>query len=186
MRLWTVRARRARIVAFLLLLTPWDAAPLRAAGPAAVALGVGEVEVIEDGAGHEIDLEVRFPPRRFHLLPRFQPEIVPLLGTIATTKGTLYAFAGVRADLRLGPRWWFSPSFSGGLYYRAEGQDLGGPVEFRSAIEISYELRWQARVGVCLYHLSNGGIFPPNAGSESLVFTFSAPLGHLSQPSSSF
>lgn len=182
MRLWTLQTG---IVPLLLVLPLLSAVPLRAAEPAEVGLGAGEVEVFEDGPGHEIDLEVRFPPRRFHLLPRFLPDLVPLLGTIATTKGMVYAYAGLRAELPLGHRWWFSPSFSGGVYYRAAGQDLGGPVEFRSALEISYELGRGSRLGVCLYHLSNGGIFPPNSGSESLVFTYSAALGRRSPSSPS-
>jgi hypothetical protein len=182
MRLWTLRLR---IIPLLLVLPLLSAMPLRAAAPAEVGLGVGEVEVFEDGPGHEIDLEIRFPPRNFHLLPRFLPKVSPLLGTIATTKGTIYAYAGLRADLPLGHRWWFSPSFSGGVYYRANGQDLGGPVEFRSALELSYELRQGSRLGVCLYHLSNGGIFPPNPGSESLVFTYSMALGRRSPSSPS-
>src|SRR4051812_10648435 len=98
MRLWTLRTR---IIPLLLLLPFLSAVPLRAAEPVEVGLGFGEVEVIEDGPGHEIDLEVRFPRRTFHLLPRFLSPVTPLLGTIATTKGAVYAYAGLRADLPL-------------------------------------------------------------------------------------
>ncbi|HYG64707.1 MAG TPA: acyloxyacyl hydrolase, partial [Thermoanaerobaculia bacterium] len=178
MRLWIARAGSAALSLFTFISTPaLGAAPLLAAEPVEVAAGAGEVEVLEDGRGQAIDLQVRFPPRRFTFLPRFVPEVAPILGTIATTRGAIYAYAGLRLDLPLGRRFHFSPSFSGGLYHQGEGQDLGGPVEFRSVVELSYALNERTRVGVSLDHLSNGGLFSSNPGSESLIFLVSSRLG---------
>jgi hypothetical protein len=153
------------------------AAPVRAAEPAEVTAGLGEVEVLEDGRGKQMDLVVRFPYRRFDLLPTFLPELAPLLGAITTSRGAIYVYAGMGAELRLPGRWRLCPSFSAGLYHQGEGQDLGGLLQFRSALELSYTLDPRRRLGVSLDHISNGGIFGRNPGSESLTFTYSAKLG---------
>ena len=69
-----------------------------------------------------------------------------------------------------------SPQWATGLYYRSPEFDLGGPLEFRTSLELSYRLAGGAQVGACLYHLSNGGLFDRNPGSESLVLTYRAGL----------
>ena len=43
-------------------------------------------------------------------------------------------------------------------------------------LELAYRLPGEARLGLCVYHLSNGGIYHLNPGSESLVLTYSARL----------
>lgn len=178
MRLWIARAGTAALsLSILLGGLALGAAPGCAAEPEEVTAGVGEVEVLEDGRGKQADLELRFPARKWRLLPPFLPRLAPLLGTIATSRGALYVYAGLGAELRLPGQWRLSPSFSAGLYHKGEGQDLGGFLQFRSAIELSYSLDRQRRLGVSLDHVSNAGIFGRNPGSESLTFRYSARLG---------
>jgi hypothetical protein len=159
MRLRNVRARPWLLPIFLALCS----VPL-GAQPEAIAGGVGEVEVLQDGPGTEIDWEVHFAPRRWRRLPRFVPELAPVAGALATSKGALYVYGGLRFDVPLG-------------YHREKGQDLGGAVQFRSGLELSYRLAGGSRLGVCMYHLSNGGLFRANPGSESLLLTYRAGLG---------
>ena len=117
-----------------------------------------------------------FEQRRFRFLPGFVPEVVPTAGVMAGAQGSLYVYGGFRVDLPLGRRWIVSPGWATGLYNRSDRFDLGGPVEFRSGIEVAYRLPGGSRLGVCLYHLSNAGLFTKNPGSESLFFTVSAGL----------
>lgn len=131
---------------------------------------------VDGGISYEIGSELRFAPRRFPFLPRFIPELIPIAGLIAGAQGDLYAYAGVHADLAVGERWMLSPGWATGLYDRAPDFDLGGPLEFRTSLELSYRLANGSRVGLCLYHLSNGGLFERNPGSESLVVTYSTGL----------
>ena len=145
--------------------------------PERVVASSGVFEPIVDGGSYEIGAELQFAPRRFRFLPDFVPDVIPAAGVMAGAQGSLYVYGGFRWELPLGQRWVFSPSWATGLYYRAPDFDLGGPLEFRSAIELSYRLRDGSRLGVCLYHLSNAGLFTQNPGSESLVVTYSAGLG---------
>ncbi|HVR97826.1 MAG TPA: acyloxyacyl hydrolase [Thermoanaerobaculia bacterium] len=168
--------KRLRDPLFVLPLLGLLAAPLGAEEPASIAAGIGEVEPIVDGAGVELAWEVRFAPRRFHLLSHFAPKLSPIAGALATSRGALYAYAGLRWDLPLGEHWTLSPSWALGLYHREDGQDLGGPIEFRSGLELAYRLDARSLLGISLYHLSNGGLFDNNPGSESLLFLYSTHL----------
>jgi hypothetical protein len=141
-----------------------------------VVASSGVFDPFVDGSSYEIGSELRFAPRRFHFLPRFVPELIPMAGLIAGAQGDLYGYAGVQADLAAGERWMLSPGWAVGLYNRSPDFDLGGPLEFRTSLELSYRLASGSRVGVCLYHLSNGGLFARNPGSESLVLTYAARL----------
>lgn len=149
--------------------------PWRPGAPERVVASSGVFEPIHDES-YEIGAELQLAPRRFGFEPGFLPAVIPMLGVMAGSQGSLYAYGGFRWEFPLGQRWTVSPSWAAGLYNRSDQFDLGGPVEFRSAIELAWRLPAGDRLGVCLYHLSNAGLFTRNPGSESLVVTYSARL----------
>jgi lipid A 3-O-deacylase len=151
--------------------SPWRLGP-----PERVVASSGVFDPLVGGGSYEVGSEIQFAPRRFRFLPAFLPDVIPKAGVIAGSPGSLYIYAGAHVDLPLGERWTFSPGWATGLYYRAEDFDLGGPLEFRTSLDLSYRLPDGARLGVCLYHLSNAGLFTRNPGSESLVLTYSVGL----------
>ena len=151
--------------------SPWRLGP-----PETVVASSGAFDPFLDSISYEIGAELQFAPRRFRFLPGFLPEVIPTAGVIAGAQGSLYTYGGLRAELPLGRRWTFSPGWATGLYLRSPEFDLGGPLEFRTSLELAYRLANGSRVGVCLYHLSNAGLFTRNPGSESLVVTYSAGL----------
>lgn len=63
-----------------------------------------------------------------------------------------------------------------GLYAENGGFDLGGPIEFRSGIEIGYENRSGFRFAASYDHRSNAGIYDDNPGIETVQFKVSVPL----------
>lgn len=152
---------------------------------AALAAGLGPVQEIQASAGSfnvlnhdrtpEVGWEVSFAPRRFHWLPRWVPALSPAAGGMASSGGELYVFAGFRAGLPLGERWLLTPQWGTGLYYDNGRRGLGGPLNFRTGIELSRRLGGRrGRVGLLLYHISNGGLYDRNPGSESLMLTYTA------------
>jgi hypothetical protein len=171
------RAFRRSIPLLLLLMgRPLAAQPWSPGPPQLVAANLGGFEVLDGVSAYEMGWELRFAQRRFHFLPRWIPELIPTAGAMASSRGVIYPYAGVRVDHPLGDRWMISPGTAAGLYYRDHGKNLGGALEFRSHVELSYRLPGGSRVGLCFYHLSNGGLFDFNPGTESLVFTYSARL----------
>jgi hypothetical protein len=154
-----------------------SSSPWRLGAPAEVVASSGKFDPLVGGDGYEIGAEIRYAPRRFGFLPRFVPDLAPVAGLIAGSSGSLYVYTGVQADIPLGGpfrRWMLTGGWALGLYDRSPEFDLGGPLEFRTSLGLSYRLANGARLGVCLYHLSNGGIYEPNPGSESLVLTYRA------------
>jgi hypothetical protein len=139
------------------------AAPAWADGQTAVAsFGVFGAKPGEDRAAL-LDLELRFPAWRWG--------IGPVLGAGATEEGTNYLRAGLGRDFPLGARWNVNVGLAAGGYVRGGGKDLGRGVEFRSAIDVSYLLRPDLRLGLAFAHLSNSGLSDHNPGVEALTFT---------------
>lgn len=63
-----------------------------------------------------------------------------------------------------------------GLYFPNGGFDLGGPIEFRSGIELGYENRQGVRFAISYDHRSNTGVFyDENPGIETVQFRVSLP-----------
>lgn len=157
-----------------------EGSPWRLGAPQTIVASSGMFEpIVRDGSSYEIGVELRFAPRRLPVLPRFVPDLMPTAGVIASAQGALYAYGGLSVDIPLDERWTFSPGAGMGFYFQSYSKDLGGPFEFRSALELSYRLSNDARIGVCLYHLSNAGLRTPNPGSESLVLTYRSGLARL-------
>jgi len=165
--------RLAALAGLLLITTPFTR-PLAAAQPTEVAAEVGRYSILDADKGAEAGWELRFAPRRFRLQPRWLPDVTPMGGAMATARGSLYAYAGFGLDLTLGHGWFLRPSWAAGLFHQQRDLHLGGPVEFRSALELSHRLKAGARLGLVFYHLSNGGLYRRNPGTESLVVTFVA------------
>ena len=63
-----------------------------------------------------------------------------------------------------------------GIYFDNGGFDLGGPLEFRSGVELGYETRQGWRLGLSYDHRSNAGIYDDNPGIETVQFRVSVPI----------
>lgn len=68
------------------------------------------------------------------------------------------------------------PSISPVYYWRGSGKDLGSPLEFRSCIEICYELKNAMRLGMQLFHVSNASLGYRNPGFNALTFCIGIPI----------
>jgi hypothetical protein len=138
----------------------------------AVVVSAGTFNVFDPDPRAEAGLEADFTSLRPGWLPRWLPPLTPDAGAMVNSQGSFYVYAGLRADIPLGRPWELSIQFAPGLYRAGGGFDLGGAVEFRSGIELSYPLAPRGRIGLLLFHLSNAGIYTHNPGSESLVLTY--------------
>lgn len=157
-------SRRAGCLASL-----WLAASAAGAQePRSLALSAGAFDVNKTGTSSELGVEYRLPVGVWKLAANF--------GLYGTSDSSLWVFAGMRRDVSLGGGWRLTPGLGIAFYEEGDGKDLGGPVEFRSAIELGYEWPSRRRLAVAAYHLSNAGIYDLNPGSNSVVLTLSLPL----------
>ena len=97
-------------------------------------------------------------------------------GLYGNDERSAWIFGGVRRDFHIARSWILTPAFAVALYSAGDGKDLGGPVEFRSALDIAYEWPDRRRLALCIYHLSNAGIYDRNPGMNSVILTYSLPL----------
>jgi len=105
--------------------------------------------------------------------------LTPMVGGFATTDGSLYGYGGVFVDVFLTDQFVARPSFAVGAYSDGDGKDLGGTLEFRTALELAWMFMDRSRLGVELAHMSNAGIYDHNPGMETLTVNYSIPLGSL-------
>ena len=157
------------ITALILASAPVPAA--EAAGLSGLALYGGIFNTANDDNPTELGVEYRFAGLKLPSLPASMA-LRPAVGVAGTEDGNAWIYGGLRLDLKLGG-WAVTPQFAAALYERGDGRDLGGVLEFRSGLEVSYRLARGPRVGVLFYHLSNGDFYELNPGSNSLVLTLS-------------
>ncbi len=148
------------------------AGPAPAQDPDFLTFGAGAFDYNDDSTAGVVSLEYLSAKRLLFLQP--------LGGFMVTFDGGVYGYAGLALDVFFGRRIVATPSFSVGLYGEGDGKDLGHLVEFRSAIQIAYRFNDRSRLGVMLHHLSNAGLDDTNPGANTLMLTYSRPLGRSS------
>lgn len=144
-------------------------APAMAQDPAFLTYGAGAFDFNDDDSTGLLSFEYLSNGRMWV----FQP----ILGVFATFEGSFYAYAGLGLDMFFGSRIVVTPSLAAGLYLEGGGKDLGSVLEFRSSIQVAYRFDDRSRLGIQFHHLSNAGIDDKNPGANSLLLTYSLPLG---------
>jgi len=98
--------------------------------------------------------------------------ISPITGGFLTSKNGIYIYSGIQAEYDLGFVT-ITPSFAPGYYNAGDGKDLGYPLEFKSEIQMSFDLGKNTSLGMSYNHLSHahlGG--KKNPGANSYIFNF--------------
>jgi len=104
--------------------------------------------------------------------------IRPMVGINITTDNSVYGYAGLNWDVALlDKQLYLIPNFAAGAYKRGDGKELGGTIEFRSGIELAYQFPNEQRLGIAFNHISNASIYSHNPGSETVLVSYSLPLG---------
>ena len=126
----------------------------------------------------DIRFEKRFDKIIFDLGPQEEPLyfIKPFIGIEATSDSAIYGLGGFYVEEKIGKNFFLTPNIGAGLYHRGDGKDLGSEIEFRSTIELSYQLKTGKRVGVSLGHISNASIGNKNPGTEILSLSYQTPF----------
>ncbi len=162
------RGRAWAAVLFATMLLASTEAAIAGDDPSYVTFGVGAFDIFDDQTAAEFDLQLRLNRGLWIFLPQ--------AGVFATSDGALYGHVGFYSDFDLGSRLILSPSISVGAYHDGGGKDLGGVVEFRSAIELAYRFDNKSRVGLQFGHLSNAHIYDSNPGEEFIIVNYSLPI----------
>ena len=130
------------------------------------AVSLGRFDVARDEKPVEGGLQLRLPKFSLGSL-----ELTPAVGVSANEDQGFWIYGVLRYDYRLSERWVVTPHVGVSVYEQGDGKDLGGPVEFRTGLEIACRLR-RGRLGILFYHLSNAGLYDHNPGSNSLALSW--------------
>ena len=101
----------------------------------------------------------------------FLGNLSPITGALVTADSAGYIYTGVQAQYKLGVSN-FTPSFTPGLYFEGDGKDLGHLIEFKSELQISFDLSRSSELGFSYNHISNASLGDKNPGANSYMFNF--------------
>ena len=141
--------------------------------PDFITVGAGGFDVNDIETAGQFEIQGRLNNRLWFFKPHF--------GMFLTTESGFYGYAGVMTDIFFGGRFVASPSFAVGGNHEGDGKQLGGTLEFRSAIELAYRFDDRSRVGIQVGHLSNAGIYAENPGTEFAILNYSIPTNFFSR-----
>ena len=101
----------------------------------------------------------------------FLGKLSPISGGFYTEKSAFYLYSGVQAEYELGFLT-ITPSFAPGYYNTGGGKDLGYPLEFKSEVQMSFDLNDSSHLGMSYNHISNASLGTKNPGANSYMLNF--------------
>ena len=151
--------------------------------------GLGVYDIKFDGSEKNQTTDFRYEYRSDRSLLDIGPKednfffLKPFFGIEYTNDSASYFLTGIYFEDNLGElfegdksKFYFTPSFGAGIYDDASGKELGNDLQFRTALEVSYELKNKNRVGISFSHISNANLGDKNPGVEILSFSYHIPL----------
>ena len=141
-------------------------------GPDVITFGAGVFDFAKhDPASAEGRIEYRWG-QKFMVFG-------PTVGLLGTSDGGVFGYAGTYMDIRIAPMI-ITPSLGFGYWRRGGSKDLGGNFPYiHFAIDLMYGFESGMRLGVKFAHISNAYTHSSNPGQESILLTFSLPLGNM-------
>ncbi len=108
--------------------------------------------------------------------------VKPFFGIEYTSDSASYFLTGVYFEDNLGEllegnksKFFFTPSFGAGLYDDGSGKKLGNDIQFRTSLELNYQLKNNNRIGISFSHISNANLGDKNPGVEILSILYHVP-----------
>ena len=101
----------------------------------------------------------------------FLGTLQPVTGAFITADNAGYIYTGFQIPNKSGALS-FTPSFTPGLYSEGDGKDLGHVIEFKTELQISFDMSDSSQFGFSYNHLSNASLGSKNPGANSYMFNF--------------
>ena len=150
--------------------------------------GLGLYDIKFDGSATNQATDFRYERRFDKSLIKIGPEsydffeLKPFAGLELTSESASYFLAGIYLSDNLGTmlaakpsNFLFTPSFGVGIYDDGDGKNLGNSIEFRTSIELSYQIKNNNRIALSFGHISNANIGDKNPGVEILSLLYQIP-----------
>ena len=171
---------------FLLIITILFSTAVHSSGTNVFGIGVYDIKL--DGSEKNQATDLRYEFRSDKSLLDIGPKednfffLKPFFGVEYTSDSASYFLTGIYIEDNLGElfegnksKYFFTPSFGAGFYNDGSGKKLGNDLQFRTSLEISYELQNKNRLGISYGHISNANLGDKNPGVEILSFSYHIP-----------
>lgn len=139
------------------------AAELLGDGPHRFIFGLGVFDMLDDDDSVAGEIEARCGNKLGF--------IGPLAGIVANVDGGILGYAGLYADVAVGDLL-ISPQTGVGAYEQGDSNNLGGTLEFYSALALSYRFENRSQLGFRLGHISNADLHDKNPGTDLLFLQY--------------
>ena len=119
-----------------------------------------------------VNLQAQSDDRDYNEELRYQNAAINSLKndkSFITANKASYIYTGIEANYKLG-RLNITPSFTPGLYAKGDGKDLGSVIEFKSDVQLSYDVDENMNLGMSYNHVSNASLGDKNPGANSYMF----------------
>ena len=173
-----------RIIISLIILSFTNSAISRGTN----VFGLGLYDIKFDGSEKNQALDLRYEYRSNETLFDIGPKednfffLKPFFGFEYTNDSASYFLTGIYFEDNLGELFqgnkssvFFTPSFGAGFYNDGSGKKLGNDIQFRTSVEVSYELKNNSRIGISFSHISNANLGDKNPGVEILSLSYHVP-----------
>ncbi len=150
--------------------------------------GLGIYDIKFDGSEKNQAVDFKYEYRSNKSLLNIGPKednfffLKPFFGVEYTNDSASYFLTGIYFEDNLGElfegdesKFFFTPSFGAGIYNDGSGKKLGNDLQFRTSLEVSYELKNKNRIGISFSHISNANLGNKNPGVEILSFSYHIP-----------
>ena len=150
--------------------------------------GIGIYDIKFDGSSTKQATDFRYELRLDKTLFDIGPKednfffLKPFFGIEYTSDSATYFLSGIYIEDNLGQLFegrknnlFFTPSFGAGIYDDGSGKKLGNDIQFRTSLEVSYELKNKNRIGISFSHISNANLGNKNPGVEILSLSYHVP-----------
>ena len=147
--------------------------------------GLGLYDIKFDGSEKNQAADFRYEFRSDKSLFDIGPKednfffLKPFFGFELTNDSASYFLTGIYFEDNLGElfegdksKFFFTPSFGAGIYDDGSGKKLGNDLQFRTSLEVSYELENNNRIGISFSHISNANLGDKNPGVEILSLSY--------------
>ena len=159
--------------------------PANAISKGTNVFGLGIFDIKFDGSEKNQAIDFRYEFRSDETLFDIGPEednfffAKPFFGLEYTNDSASYLLTGIYFEDNLGEllegnksKYYFTPSFGAGFFDDGSGKNLGNDLQFRTSLEISYQLINNDRIGISFSHISNANLGDKNPGAEILSILY--------------
>ena len=101
----------------------------------------------------------------------FLGKLSPITGGFLTENSAVYLYTGAQVEYDFGFIT-ITPSFAPGYYNSGDGKDLGSALEFKSEVQMSFNLSDTTEFGMSYNHISNASLGDKNPGANSYMINF--------------